>query len=229
MKRIILIALLGLGFINGQAQETYNSSGKAGQPRYKQNQQKKGFDFSRMVFGGNLGLTFGSVTNIYIAPSVGYRITDNFAAGISLGYNYYRQKDAFETYNKNSGDKKYIPFTQSIYTGSVWGRYIIIPNIIVQAEFEVNNISFYDFDAPTIFDKDGWAQYQKIRATIPSLLLGGGYRQPIGEYASMYIMAMYDVLQDIPSNMRTDNSGGRYSISPYADRVDIRVGFTLGF
>lgn len=229
MKRIILMALLGLGVVTSQAQEMYNSSGKSGQAKYKSNAQKKGFDINRMVFGGNLGLTFGSVTNIYVAPSIGYRITDNFAAGISLGYNYFRQKDAFLTYNKNTGEQKSMPFTQSIYTGSVWARYIIIPNIIVQTEFEVNNISFYDFDAPTVFDNEGWAQHQKIRVSIPSLLLGGGYRQPIGEHASMYIMAMYDVLQNIPSNMRPDGYGGKYSISPYADRVDIRVGFMLGF
>lgn len=229
MKRIILLALFGLGLMSSQAQETYNSSGKGGQARYKQNQQKKGFDINRMVFGGNLGLTFGTVTNIYVAPSVGYRITDKFAAGISLGYNYYRQKNAMETYNINSGATKYIPFTQSIYTGSVWGRYIIIPNIMVQAEFEVNNISFYNYDKGVYFDNDGWAMRYKDRINIPSLLLGGGYRQPIGEFASMYIMAMYDVLQDIPSNTRVDNNGARYSISPYADRVDIRVGFMLGF
>jgi hypothetical protein len=229
MKRIILIALLGLGFISSQAQETYNSSGKAGQARYKQNQQKKGFDINRMVFGGNLGLTFGSVTNIYVAPSVGYRITDNFAAGISLGYNYFRQKEGIYTVNLNTNQEGYRPLSQSIYTGSIWGRYIIIPNIMVQAEFEMNNLSYYDASSGYTKDKDGWYMPAKKRVTVPSLLLGGGFRQPIGEYASMYIMAMYDVLQDIPSNMRTDNTGARYSISPYADRVDIRVGFMLGF
>jgi len=229
MKKLLLLMVLCAGLFTGRAQEIYNSSGKAGQARYKENKQKKGFDINRMVFGGGLGLAFGTVTNIYVAPSVGYRITDNFAAGISLGYNYYREKDAFQTYNINTSATKYLPFTQSIYTGSVWGRYIIIPNIIAQAEFEVNNISYYDFDAPTVFDKDGWAQYQKNRLTIPSLLLGGGYRQPIGEYSSMFIMAMYDVLQNIPGNMRTDASGQRYSISPYANRIDFRIGFTIGF
>lgn len=229
MKRTLLLFLLCTGFMIGHAQETYNSSGKAGQPKYKQNQQKKGFDANRLVFGGGLGLAFGSITNIYVAPSIGYRITDNFAAGVTLGYNYYRQKDAFQTYNKNNGDTKYMPFTQSIYTGSIWGRYIIIPNIIVQAELEVNNTSFYDFNAPTEFDQDGWAQYHKERVSIPSLLLGGGYRQPIGEHSSMFIMAMYDVLQNIPSNTRVDNTGARYSISPYANRIDFRVGFTIGF
>jgi hypothetical protein len=231
MKRIILVALLGLGIFSSQAQETYNSTGRAGQPRYKENQKKKGFDVNRLVFGGNLGLTFGTITNIYIAPSIGYRITDNFAAGISLGYNYYRQKDAIYTYNVDPlKPSEYRPFSQSIYTGSIWGRYIIIPNIMVQAEFEANNLDDYsDPLIPNTPDKNGWMMPGKRRVTVPSLLLGGGFRQPVGEHASMYIMAMYDVLQNIPSNMREDNSGGRYSISPYANRLDIRVGFMLGF
>lgn len=229
MKRIILIALLSLGVMGAQAQEQYNSSGKTGQPRYRENQKKKGFDFSRMVFGGNLGLTFGSVTNIYIAPSVGYRITDKFAAGVSLGYNYFRQKEGYLTININTNEQMYRPLSQSIYTGSVWGRYIVIPNIMVQAEFEMNNLGYYDASSGFTPDKDGWLMPAKKRVTVPSLLLGGGFRQPIGEQASMYIMAMYDVLQDIPGNTRVDNTGARYSISPYADRVDIRVGFMLGF
>lgn len=229
MKRIFLLALLCTGFLSAQAQEVYNSSGKPGQARYKQNQQKKGFDFNRMVFGGGLGLTFGSITNVYVAPSVGYRITDNFAAGITLGYNYYRDKEAFYTYNVNTNLEMYRPLSQSIYSGSVWGRYMIIPNIIVQAEFEMNSLSFYNGALGYRADKDGWMMPGKERVMVPCLLLGGGYRQPIGEHFSMFIMAMYDVFQDLPGNMRTDPSGDKYSISPYANRIDFRVGFTVGF
>lgn len=230
MRKIFLLVLLCSGIMSANAQEVYNSSGRAGQARYKPNQQKKGFDINRMVFGGGLGLAFGSITNIYVAPSVGYRITDNFAAGITLGYNYYRDKEAFYTYNYNNpAQEAYRPLSQSIYSGSVWGRYMIIPNIIVQAEFEMNSLSFYNRDLGFHPDKDGWMMPGKERVMIPCLLLGGGYRQPIGDYSSMFIMAMYDVLQDIPGNTRTDQGGDRYSLSPYAGRIDFRIGFTIGF
>ncbi len=229
MKKILLIVCSLLCLTPAFAQEIYNSSGKPGQAKYKQNQTKSGFDPQRLVFGGGLGLAFGTITNIYIAPSVGYRVTDKFAAGISLGYNYYRQRDALLSYNSRTFQSKLIPFTQSIYTGGVWGRYLIIPNILVQAEFEVNNISYINYNKGTYDDKDGWSKYYKDRLSIPSLLLGGGYRQPIGDIGSMYIMAMYDVLQDIPANTRVDQAGQKYSISPYADRIDFRVGFTIGF
>lgn len=220
--------MLCLGLYQTHAQEIYNSSGKTGKARYKENQTKKGFDPNRLVFGGGLGLMFGTITNISIQPYIGYRITDKFAAGVALGYNYYNQKDAFQTYNLNSGGTKYFSYTQSIYTGGLWARYLVLPNIMVQAQFELNSIDMYDFSR-SVTDKDGWEVYPKQRLTVPSLLLGAGYRFPLTEHSSFYMLAMYDVLQDISSNTRTDNYGNKYSLSPYANTLDVRVGFSIGF
>lgn len=221
--------MLCFGLYQSQAQEIYNSSGKAGKARYKENQTKKGFDPNRLVFGGGVGLMFGTITNISVQPMIGYRITDKFAAGVALGYNYYNQKDFFETFNFNGPGSKSISYTQSIYTGGVWARYNIVSNIMLQAQFEVNNIDVYNFDGGSVPDKNGWAVYPKERMNIPSLLLGGGYRFPLSEHSSFYMLAMYDVLQDISSNTRIDNTGTKYSLSPYANTLDIRVGFQIGF
>ena len=46
--------------------------------------QKRGFDASRLIIGGNLGLSFGDFTNINISPMVGYRISQLFAAGLNI-------------------------------------------------------------------------------------------------------------------------------------------------
>lgn len=224
MKKLILLSVLCLGIGAAQAQETYNSSGKAGKARYKDNVEQKGFDPHRLIFGGGIGLGFGTYTNIYIAPSVGYRLTDNFAAGVSVGYNYLNIKNYIPSFNRNTNEQKYISFSQSIYSGSVWARYTIIENILLQAEFEMNNISNFD---DYKFDNDGWRVPNTYRATIPSLLLGGGYRQPMGNNSYLFMMAMYDVLQKIPSNMR-QIQGQEYSISPYAGGIFLRVGFAIG-
>lgn len=225
MKKIILLSILCLGIGLANAQEVYNSSGKAGKARYKENAEQKGFDPHRLIFGGGLGLGFGTYTNIYVAPSVGYRLTDNFAAGISLGYNYLNIKDYYVTYNQNTGAQKSMNLSQSIYSGSIWARYTIIENILLQAEFEMNNVTDYQTFK---YDKDGWSVPDAHRSTIPSLLLGGGYRQPMGDGGSyLFMMAMYDVIQNIPSNTR-DYQGQKVSISPYAGGPFIRVGFAIG-
>lgn len=224
MKKIILATVLCLGILQSQAQEIYNSSGKAGKARYKENVEKKGFDPHKLIFGGGLGLSFGTYTNIYIAPSVGYRFTDHFAAGVSLGYNYLNIKDYVWSTNQYTNEEKYMNFSQSIYSGSVWARYTFLENFITQAEFELNNISDINGNK---FDADGWLVPNTYRTTIPSLLLGGGYRQPIGNGSYLFMMLMYDVLQDIPSNTR-EYQGQKVSLSPYAGGLFFRVGFAIG-
>ncbi|KAA5534752.1 hypothetical protein F0919_09075 [Taibaiella lutea] len=226
MKKIILLSILCLGIGSAFAQETYNSSGKAGKARYKENAEQKGFDPHRLIFGGGLGLGFGTYTNIYVAPSVGYRLTDNFAAGISLGYNYLNIKDYYTSYNANTGAQKSMNLSQSIYSASIWTRYTIIENILLQAELEMNNVGDYQTSGSK-FDKDGWAIPDVHRVTIPSLLLGGGYRQPLGNGSYLFMMAMYDVLQNISSNTR-DFQGQKVSLSPYAGGIFLRVGFAIG-
>lgn len=227
MKRIILLALtaiLALG--NVQAQEVYNSSGKRGEAKYKANQQKKGFDVNRLIFGGGLGFGMGNGSISFgISPVVGYRITDNFSAGISLGYQYFRIKDYIPVYNPNSSNYEFYNFNSNMFSGGVWARYVIWQNIFAHVEFENNYTTYKDY----YYDQRG-VNSERISQYVPCLLLGGGFRQPIGENASFVVMALYDALQNIPSNTRVDPSNNqRYSISPYANRLDFRVGFNIGF
>lgn len=234
MKKLILFLLFLGSIFQVKAQERYNSSnGRNGTSKYAQQNKQKGFDPNKLVFGGTVGLMFGSVTNIAVIPAIGYRITDKFAAGVTIGYQYYRDNRPGFTVpaiNLISGAIKSEPLKQSIYTGGLWARYIVIPNIILNAEFEANSINFYDSDKPRVVDADGWQRLAKSRLTIPSLLLGGGFRQPIGDMGSMYIMAMYDVLQNIPSNTREHPiTGEKQSISQYAGSIFLRVGYAIGF
>lgn len=210
MKRIFLIialCVLGHGL---QAQEVYNSSGRRG--GYKQ-EKNKGFDASRLIYGGGLGLSFGTVTSISVSPIVGYRITDNFSAGIGLGYQYFRVKDFFELYNAKNNQYQYYDYKTSAYSGSVWARYLIWENIFAHAEYQHNIFRFHDYQ----YDPAGSGDIVSFKTdiTVPCLLVGGGYRQPITENSSFVIMILYDVLQD--------------KYSPYRNTVDYRIGFNIGF
>lgn len=210
MKRILLIIALCVLGQTLQAQEVYTSSGRRN--GYKQ-KKDNGFDASKLIFGGGLGLSFGNVTSISVSPVVGYRITDNFSAGIGIGYQYFRVKDFFELYNAKNNQYQYYDYKSSVYSGSVWARYLIWDNIFAHAEYQHNILRFHDYK----YDPGGSGDIVSFKTdyTVPCLLVGGGYRQPITENSSLVIMILYDVLQD--------------KYSPYRNTVDYRIGFNIGF
>jgi hypothetical protein len=198
MKRITLIVCLLFSLcLQAGAQEIYNSSG-ARNARPKP-QKEGGFDPQRLIFGGGLWVTFGQVTSIYVAPVVGYRFSDRFAAGTGLTYEYWRDKVYEQDYN--------------LLAPSIWTRFLVFQNLFLQAEYQQSFMSFSWMG----FDPNGSGNVVRLKDkfSVPSLLLGGGYRQPITENSSMYMMAMYDVIQD--------------PMSPYRGIVDFRIGFNVGF
>lgn len=228
MKRILVALMFCLGAVGAQAQEIYNSSGRAGKANFRENAEKKGFDANKLIFGGGVGFGMGTgIISFGVSPIIGYRITDRFAAGISLGYSYFRIKDGSPVINQVTNRLEVYNFNQNTFSGGVWARYIVWDNLFLHSEFEYNLTRYKDYVTSNIpgvgFTKN------TVSVGVPCLLLGGGYRQPVGEHMSFVIMALYDVLQDIPSNQRTDNMGRKYSISPYADRLEVRVGVNIGF
>ena len=46
----------------------------------------------RLFFGGNVGLSFGSLTYINVAPTIGYKITEKFGMGLGPTYTYYNDR-----------------------------------------------------------------------------------------------------------------------------------------
>lgn len=209
---IILLCVLGYGL---QAQEVYNSSGR--RDGYKRNNKSSGFDPSRLVLGGGLGLSFGNATSIAVAPIIGYRFTDNFAAGIGLGYQYVSVKDFWEIWDPQQQAYDYYPYRASLFSGSVWARHIIWDNIFAHAEFEydIQRYRNYYIDDNPISPTYATVQKETISYNSPALLLGGGYRQRVTDNSSVVFMVLYDVIQD--------------KYSPYRDRVDFRIGFNLGW
>jgi hypothetical protein len=208
------VLLIALGF-TASAQEVYTSSGRpvGAKPKQQKKQKPDGFDWSRIVVGGTLGFGMGDNTLAFsVAPVIGYRITDKLAAGIGFGYQYYKQKDFFQIVDYNTNNIYYRDYKASMMSASVWARYLIFDKLFVHAEYEHNFFSFndYQFNYNT-----GQIDASKLRINVPSVLLGVGYRQPISENASVYIMGFYDVLQK--------------EYSPYKGSIQPRIGFTVGF
>ncbi|WP_276133327.1 hypothetical protein [Polluticoccus soli] len=214
MKKLLLIVFFIPLALSAMAQDTvYSSSGKPiSQYRLKEQEreQARGFDKNKLIFGG--GFTFGASGGLLVAglsPVVGYRITDNFSAGIGLSYTYYQQKLA---YSNRSGGTSIYKFKTSFYTGSLWARYLIWQNVFVHAEPQIS--SWQRVTRDPYLDPNGQVQVEREQVLGPALYLGGGIRQPLSERMSFVGMALYDVLGN--------------KNNPY-NRFDIRFGVNVGF
>ncbi len=196
------------------AQEVYSSSGRPITEAEREGKKEpvKGFDPSRLIFGGGFIFGIGSgYTNLGISPVVGYAITDKFSAGIGLGYQYFKfDIPVVDQFNTPIASYK---FKTSIYTGSVWARYLVFQNIFVHVQPEINSLEIQSSNP--YFDANGNIQIDKTRTTVPSLLAGIGLRQPISNRVSILAMALYDILQE-PN-------------SPYRNTIDLRIGVAVGF
>ncbi len=211
MRNILTICLLCFCTMAASAQEVYTSSGRPANAKKKQ-QKPQGFDITRLVVGGTLGIGFGNYTTIAVAPVIGYRITDKFAAGVGFGYQYVKAKDYFEIMDLN-GVINYYDYKSNMISASVWARYLILQQLFAHVEYEHNFMTFQDYRFAQ--NGSGAIEDYKVKYNVPSLLVGIGYRQPVGANASFYIMGIYDVLQK--------------EYSPYRGTIFPRIGFTLGF
>jgi len=151
----------------------------------------------RIVTGGGFGLGFGSTQDfISVSPMIGYKITQKFLAGTGVTYRY----------------TKYKFFTPAIkltdYGISPFLRYTIFSNVFLQTEFEYLNYEF-----PTVGT-------ETTRKAFTGFLAGGGFFQPIGNKAALYVLALYNFSY-------TDPKPGEYS--PYYSPLIFRVGINFGF
>ena len=136
----------------------------------EQGQQKPPFK-EKLYLGGNLGLSFGTYTNVIIAPVLGIRWSKRLSSEVSVEYNYTKDSryDTDYTYNQ--------------YGGRVSSQVFIIPQIYAHAEFAGLSMEQYYVTG-------------KERHFVPFLYLGGGFSQNIGGRSSMSFRIMFDVLNN---------------------------------
>lgn len=212
----IFSAILFATVATGQ-EEVYSSSGRPLNRSEKNVKSEKVVDPDRFIIGGWGVFGIGSgFTNVGVTPIFGYKITENFAAGIGFGYQYIHVKN----YNSviidpNTGAEEFRSLNAHLYSPSIWARHIIWNNIFAQVEYEHNiaNQRYFTND----FTKYNTLPIIKMKETltVPCLLVGGGLRQPISDRTSLVLMILYDILQD--------------KNSPYRNTIALRFGVNVGF
>jgi len=134
-------------------------------------QQEKPPFKDKLYLGGNLGLMFGTYTNIIVAPALGIRWSKRFNSEISIEYNYTKDTRYDSDYSYNQ------------YGGRVSTQFFVIPQIFAHAEFAGLSMEQYYTTG-------------KERHFVPFLYLGGGFRQNIGGRSSVSFRIMFDVLNN---------------------------------
>ena len=132
--------------------------------------------WSRVHFGGGLGVGFGSnYTNISLAPSAIYDFNRYISAGIALQGSYVRDKNFYESY---------------MYGPSLIVLGNPIPQIQLSAELEQLRVNV-DYDDDLGFPNDNFWN--------TALFLGAGYRTN-----NVTIGVRYNVLHDDDKNVYSD-------------------------
>ncbi|HRH68530.1 MAG: hypothetical protein JNL43_02485 [Flavobacteriales bacterium] len=132
----------------------------------------------RLYFGGGVSLMFGTVTNLGIAPLVGYKIDQKGKLSSGIGLNYYYYKD-----------NRYSPsYESSNYGWSVFSRYRVIPQAFLHAEYNSQSYELYSPFGETT-----------QREWVPFLLVGGGYSQHLGGNSYLTFQILWDLIQDLRS------------------------------
>jgi len=197
------------GYFSSSTGEKYKNSNKD-----KQSQSKGAgkFDINRLMIGGGLGLQFGQVTNISISPRVGYQLTDFYAAGVGLGYNYFKFKNYGSYPNLYTQRMVNINLVSNNFSASIWNRANLFNFLLLHAEFEAN---FMKTPLKIRYNPaTGDPEVNYVQATVPSLLMGGGIQQRVSDFSYLYILALYDVLQQ--------------PYSPYGNTIFFNMGVMIG-
>lgn len=135
----------------------------------------------RIVFGSDFGLSFGTFTYIKLAPTVGYRITNRFTAGLGPIYIYARDK--------------YYDYETSIYGGKAYGLFVIYQGTQKENNYGIGDLMLYAENE--VINTERYKPSGRI--WIDNLLLGGGLYQSLGGRFGVSILVLWDVTQNIYS------------------------------
>lgn len=127
--------------------------------------------------GGNFWIRLGNPSEVYIAPLVGYKLTNTLSSGMSFFYRYRGMK--------STG----VDISLHDYGSGVFLRNYFFDNFFGQAEYEYQNYAtafLSSSSAETVIYK---------RHSLHSALLGAGVSYPLGK-ATMSVMALYNLSFD---------------------------------
>jgi hypothetical protein len=187
LRLVLLLFVLSCASLTAQTDSVYTGSAGPRNKKPRDDAWKKKF-----TYGGNFQAWIGNPTFVFLSPNIGYIPFENFNVGIGGIYNY-TSRD-YGPYGK---------YSQSIFGGHSYVRYIIAESYFVQLQYD------------KLYQPDVFAASPDAKRWVDYLLVGGGFRQAVGDRAAITSSIMYNL---------TPND-----LSIYPSRVIIQFGFIGGF
>lgn len=192
---IIIVMLFCVIFV-AKGQETIKSKDKKASPFF---------------MGGNVGLAFGDITLIEIAPHVGYYFLPRLSAGVGLKYHYYKENQRTYAGIKSGG------YSSNIYGGKVFASYEILRDLGVYRK-ELRGTGFFlqtEYELLSMKDRMiNASESSNKRVLSKNYFAGIGIRQWFGTYKSVYLLMLY-------------NFNYNEEISPYDSNPIVRIGINF--
>lgn len=166
MKKFLISTLLLLAIAQVANAQIY----------YEEPEEDDGLTFwDKTYFGGNLSLSFGTITYIEVSPLMGYMVTPDFSVGAGATYMYFSRK-----YSNN------YKVENSVYGGRTFLRYRVFENFYFHSEFEsLNN------EVPLM---NGTGDF--TREWVPGFYIGGGIFQPTFKRGGVSFFILYNLMYD---------------------------------
>lgn len=169
-----LLFLISLIFFSAEAQVDSVYVGRPEDRSARPEEKKSNNDYwkEKLTWGGNFQAWIGNPTFILLSPTIGYLPHKTVNVGLGMIYNYTKLTSYYGT------------FSQSIFGGHSYARYIILDSYFLQAQFDkLKQPDLISVDP----DDKRWVDY---------ILAGGGFRQNIGEKAALTTSIMYNLRPD---------------------------------
>ncbi|SMO47678.1 hypothetical protein [Solitalea koreensis] len=157
MKKLFVIIIAVFSSLSSLAQEDSTLVNEDKPPRE-----------SKIFYGGNIGLQFGTYTFIDLSPMVGYKVVPHLGIGVGITYQYL----------SNRG------YGYSNYGARTFANYNVWKPIILQAEYEYLSVQSSAFANKVTVSS---------RRALNNVYLGGGLRQRVGPRSALDILLLYNV------------------------------------
>ncbi len=182
IKKLFILTIIFSGFVFSSYGQDFIKEDTPPAPEKQKPEWK-----DRLIYGGNLWFSFGTVRSVDISPMIGYIVKPRLTIGTYLFYNYY--------------ENRYYNFSTDIYGFRPYAQLTLIKNIndalsirsstqtgiILQGETEFMSLNKNLFASSPIFVPDA------NRIWVNSILVGGGIRQTAGGKSGMYLLLMWNI------------------------------------